>query len=976
MDKSQELQFLKMLDQGGLNKRQELQVLQALDGDTSADEAMKTIYLESLKPSQSFEEMVGSNQTDKSADSEMFDTETGITDSSLRRQLGGAETAGEEELVLGNFGFREGDYIRDERGNLALTPSGALVLGIETDKPIMIDESQFSISDVQDFIGSAGEEIVGGIAGAIAGQAIIPVPILGAMIGAGIGAGGGKLVEEGVETIRGTQEESLGEVAKDAAIEGAIAAAGEGIFGAVFKGFGAISGRGGVGSKLSQQARDDVVEAIEAGFDPSLAAIGAPSLISRQQGIAEKALGTSARLRKNNENIMRNLDDLRVLGSDGEVDVIRTADALTNAVLNGDTALLQKSSKASSDLLRHMDDIANNLGKTAVRDGELEAGIQSAFQKAFKAFDTEARVRYANIDNLVTSATGDARIFNVAGLRESAKLELDRLVAAGGGNLGKAKFALQDILSLEDTATFSQLYKARKSLNDTYMANYSSDTVGSLKDKFLTQLDNRISPTGVGNALKSNLGKTLSETEQEAMKLASRELKPASKFFRNGMEKFEAVSQAASLKELSRTVKAGGKAGNPSEYFTNLIRPNNPQLLKDTKSVLGDGSYEPLRKSAAGEWLRKALSDSGVGEGAKKKFSGSRFKDKLDTLGTTADELFGKQAVEIRKLAEQLDNLSLSNVNQSVINSFTKSGADDAGIDLLKKVQVAMDEESIFKKTSVNAKLRSGIMSAEEAADLISSPAMRGPDVAKLKQFFDDSPAEIAELQSYYMNNLIGDFEETFLTDKKAFKLLAKRFENAKKTGTLQELFGKEQSEEIFKFGRIMNTLGKSAEGGDLVAANIAANPLENIGKISRFFVIGKVLSSPAMYKSFSAKYGKEAAKKKTTAGKMQVFLDVMNQTVASFAKQNISRSAVGGVSNAKEESRAALEGFKSKLNEPNPSRTNMPVPTIEPLAYMPDMPTTNVPTPSSSGSLRDRVRQNPALAATLLGGLGNAGLL
>ena len=184
-----------------------------------------------------------------------------------------------------------------------------------------------------------------------------------------------------------------------------------------------------------------------------------------------------------------------------------------------------------------MDDIANNLGKTAVRDAELEAGIQSAFQKAFKAFDAEARIQYANIDNLVGSATGDARIFNVKGMRDDAQLELNRLVAAGGGNLGKAKFALQDILSLEDTATFSQLYKARKSLNDTYMANYSSDTVGALKNKFLTQIDNRISPTGVGNALKSTAGKTLSIVERDAMKLAAKELKPASKFFRNGMEK-------------------------------------------------------------------------------------------------------------------------------------------------------------------------------------------------------------------------------------------------------------------------------------------------------------------------------------------------------------------------------------------------------------------------------------------------------
>ena len=986
MDKSQELQLLKLLDSGGLNKSQEFNVLKALEGDISADEAMRDVYLESLKPSLSFDELVNSKRTDKSSDSEMFDTETGITDSSLRRQLGGAETAGEEELVLGNFGFREGDYIRDERGNLALTPSGALLLGIETDKPIMIDESQFSISDVQDFIGSAGEEIVGGIAGAVAGQALIPVPILGAMIGAGIGAGGGKLVEEGVETIRGTQEEGFGEVAKDAAVEALIAAAGEGIFAAVGKGFGAAVGRGRVGSKLSAKEAADAAESIDAGYLPSLSTIGANSLISRQQAITEKVLGSTNRLVTNNSKIMEDLANLRVMGDDGVVDVIQTADVLTNAVRTGDTALLNQSKKTSSDLLRHMDDISKQLGKAAVKDVDIDAGIQGAFQTAFKAFDDAAKVEYANIDNLVASATGDAKIFQTASLVDDAKRELNQLVGAGGGNLGKVQNALQDIINLGDTASFAQIYKARKSLNDTWMGNYGSDSVRIMKDKFLGQLDSRISPSGLDAILEANskligpsMSPALDAVQIAAMKAASKQLVPANKFFRTGMDQFEAISQAASMKELSKAVKSGGRAGNPAGKFKAIIRDDNPQLLKDAKTVLdrfAPDAYGPLRQRAAGEWLRRTLNESGVGEGAKKKFSGSTFKNKLDKLGSTADELFGKEAVKIKKLADQLDNLSLTNINQSVIDDFARAGADDAGIDLLQKVKVAMDEEALFKKTSVNAKLRSGTLSAEEAADLISSPAMRGPDVAKLKQFFNDDPAEIANLQNYYMSNLIGDFEETFLTNKDSFKLLAKRFENAKKTGTLDELFGPEQAKDIYKFGRIMSVLGKSAQGGDLVAANIAANPFQNIGKIGRIFVIGKVLSNGAMYKSFAAKYGKEAAKVKTPEGRMQVFLDVMNQTAQSFAKQNLSRSVVGGTSDAKEESRDVLESFKSKLNEPNPSRTNMPVPTIEPLAYMPDMPTTNVPTPSPSGSLRDRVRQNPALAATLLGGLGNAGLL
>ena len=916
---------------------------------------------------------------------EQFDTTTGITDSSLRRQLGGAETSGEEERVLGNFGFREGDYVRDSSGNLAITPKGALLLDIVTDKPIMIDESQFSISDVQDFVGSAGEEIVGGIAGAIAGQAAIPVPILGAMIGAGIGAGGGKFVEEGVETLRGTQEESLGEVAKDAAIEGAIAAAGEGIFGAVFKGFGAVAGRGRVGNKLSDQGIKDAVEAVEAGYDPSLAAIGAPSLISRQQALTEKTLGTSARLRKNNEKIMTDLARLRVLGDDGVVDVIQTADILTNAVKTGDIALIKQSSKSSSDLLRHMDDIATQFGKAAVKDVDLDAGIQGAFQTAFKAFDDAAKVEYANIDNLVASATGDAKIFQTTSLVDDAKRELNQLVGAGGGNLGKVQNALQDIINLGDTASFAQIYKARKSLNDTWMGNYGSDSVRIMKDKFLGQLDSRISPSGLDAILEANskligpsMSPALDAVQIAAMKAASKQLVPANKFFRTGMDQFEAISQAASMKELSKAVKSGGRAGNPAGKFKAIIRDDNPQLLKDAKTVLdrfAPDAYGPLRQRAAGEWLRRALKESGIGEGATKKFSGSSFKAKLDKLGSTADELFGKEAVGIKKLAEQLDNLSLTNINQSVIDDFAKAGADDAGIDLLKKVQVAMDEESIFKKTSVNAKLRSGVMSAEEAADLISSPAMRGPDVAKLKKFFNDDPAEIANLQNYYMNNLLGDFEETFLTDKKAFKLLAKRFEQANKTGTLKELFGAEQAKEIFKFGRIMNTLGKSAEGGDLVAANIAANPLENIGKIGKFFVLGKVLSNPAMYKSFAAKYGTESAKKQTQAGKMQVFLNILNQMAASFAKQTVTREIVDTSNSVKNQAKSVIDNFEQGFNNQSnlkTPRTRTNIPEVSPVFEVPEVSSTSGP----QASIRDRVRDNPALAASLLGGLDNIGFV
>jgi len=901
-----------------------------------------------------------------------FDTETGITNNKLRRQLAGAETATEEENVLGRFGFREGDYTRDNRGNLAITPEGALLLGIETNKPIMIDESGFSLSDLQDFVGAAGEEIVGGIGGAIAGQAAIPIPILGAAIGAAIGAGGGKLVEEGVETLRGTQEQTLGEVGKDALVEAAIAGAGEGIFGVVAKGFGAVVGRGRVGSKLDPQTQADVATAIESRYKPSLSAMGANSLVSRQQALAEKALGTSKRLRENHDQVMTDLGKLRSYGADGGVDIEATAAILTNAVEAGDNFVLQSERMASENLLKHMDDIAVSMGKVAKKDGTLDADIQNSFVGAYKAFDDKVKEKYANIENLTNSALGDTALFNTRGLKADAKLELDRLVAAKSGNLGKSRMAVDELMSLPDDASFTQVYKARKALNDTWMdSNYGSASVKLMKDKFLDKLDAFASPDAVKNAVRRKAARDLTPDEKRLMVTVAKEIPKAREFFQRGMNSFEKVRDAASLKSLNSAVKEGNEL-NPKDAFKRLIQNDNPKLLKDARQVLKDDMFEPLRERAAGEWMRKAMQDSGSTLDATKKFSGSVFKQKLEALGGTADELFGSKIGQVRKLADQLDSLSLTRVDKNVIDDFIASGGDVAGVGLLKDVRDILAEKVQFDKAVLARKLRAGSLMPDEAADLLASPSVKGNDITKLSKFFDNAPQEMAEIRSYYMQNLIGDFESSFMTDKKAFRALADRLVKAKKSGKLDAIFPKEEAEAIELFGKNMQVLGKSAEGGDLVAANIAANPLENIGTIARLGLVGQVLSTGPFYTSFAAKYGKEAAKKKTKAGKMQVFLNVLNDTSKSFAKQSTARGAYGVGSAASNETDFQVDRFKKSLTPSSPSvnRTSVPVPEVSPVNNMSIMPS------SPQTSIRERAKTNPYIAASLLGGLGNAGLL
>ena len=97
-----------------------------------------------------------------------FDTTTGIQDAGFRAALGTVDTFDEKQKVLEKYGLGKEDYTLDNRGNIALTTSGAKMFGVETDKPIMIDESGFSKYDIADLAGIA-PEVGGAVGGAIAG---------------------------------------------------------------------------------------------------------------------------------------------------------------------------------------------------------------------------------------------------------------------------------------------------------------------------------------------------------------------------------------------------------------------------------------------------------------------------------------------------------------------------------------------------------------------------------------------------------------------------------------------------------------------------------------------------------------------------------------------------------------------------------------------------------------------------------------
>ena len=888
---------------------------------------------------------------------QMFDYRTGIQNNELRRKLSRAENADEEALALKTMGLSETDFTRDYRGRLALTPQGAKRFGVESDRNVIIDERGFTRSDFAD-LSSLGREIAGGVAGALVGQAAIPIPILGAAIGAGLGTGGAKLIEEGQEVVEGTQGQTAKEVFKDAAVEAAIGAAGEGAGQVLFKTVGKLFGK--PGGDLTQEQLELAGKSMEYGVTPTLSQIGANKLVARQQAMGEKVLGTSKRLRDNHQAITSKLEDFR--SSYGASNPDEVAEVMINAAKTGNKTVENQIKNYRKEVIKNFKEANESLGAATRADAAIDDDLFKILRNSYKAFDDDMQAQFSAINKLVDDATGKVAAFDVSAIRADALEELKGLEGVTTGNLMKKKEMLQGITNLPDQASFAQIYQARKSLNDNWLSNFGSSNVKNVKDKFLGRLDEKLDIKEVKRALNRVNLRDLSREQKAMYRAASRQIVPARDAFRKGIEQYENLHGKLGLRSLVADVK-GGKTPNIVGGANALIKNNNPKPLQAVKTAIGEDRYNPIKSRLAGEWMRTAFKES-MKDNNPTTFSVKKFKEKLDGLGTTADELFGKNLPEINKLADQMSVLNLSKVTDSMIDEVVARGADESGVNLLRNLKFAMDEKAALDKSRAIKALQDGSITPQVAAEVIANRATKDVDVAKLVKYFD-APEDLDTIRAFYVDNIIGDFGDAFLTDPKQFKMFGQRLQDEYKTGKLTTVFGDDVAKDMNDFGRVMVFNSKAAEGGDLVAANIAAKPLENLGTLARLSIIGRVLSTGPQYKSIMKQYNQmtKGASQKTKA---QVLGNLLANAFSSASSQAPLQIIQEGIQEGSQQLSSALESAKNQ----NKKSTLPPTPVPQVLPPMEISPA------SQTSNIRQRARENPAVAATLLGGLGSADLL
>jgi len=917
-----------------------------IEGDTpnqqESDAIRNQFFSAPDKTNQTFEDLLGQSAKTTSTDQptqENFDTESGIQNFGLRSALSVAENNAEEENILAAQGFNSSDYVRDNRGRLALTPSGARKVGVETDKNVLIDEEGFSRNDLSDLVGIL-PELAGGVTGAVKGAAIgtaiapgIGTLLLGAA-GAFIGGGAGSLVEEAGEGLFGVSEQTAGDIAQDALIEGSIAAGGELLFGIPLLAYRAIAPSG---KKFIQEAsKEDLritAKGIEKGLEPTIAQIKGRPIAAKFQQLQESVLGGSPRTQNIATAMEREIGELNKFISRASTEGSdKTAgDLFIEFEKKFGKELASKQANAygsiMSALKQSADTLAGGLQKNAGLDDELFGFIQTSA----KNFENNMSQQWSTINEVIETSIGDAKILPTSFVKDIAELAEKKFAQAGTGRLateeGKIGLSLaEDLRALGDKASFTDAYQLRRKLWDLKNAPKTAAELeqkniidGSINltevwQKAINNVDNLLLKSNI-DSLTKDITDQLGSEAFKKMQTVSKLLPNARKQFREGTALYNDISTTLGSKELIEKMRSGNfniaRPGSLSGLTDNVVGTGGtPTGLNRLKKALDDTQYNQIKTEMGKEWLRGALSKTGFDSIKPTSFKPDVFVKSLDDLGDTGVELYGRAEYNrLKQFAKGFEDLKLTNIDEEVISNAVAQGLDQGVATAMRGALDTLQETSRLRTNSVFSKIRNNKLDPEEAADLVMSGGATRGDLKAVMNFYKDKPAELKTLRGFYVENMLDNIGA--VTNADGMKQLAKNIGKADKSNKLDIVFPNVGdtagvAQNIRDFGKIVEKISTNIPKGDLVAAGILANVFNNVGRIAKMFVLGQLFTGKKAMKEIVEASKKLEGTANPTAEQQRQFLTAVSN--AFRPGQAITQSVEENVSDANEQLQAVSE--------------------------------------------------------------------
>jgi len=1027
MDDRTKLTLFRGIKSGAFDDRQKLEAFRAIKGDVDNGEVadlVGSLSFTSIRRRKSLNELVDEKT---GRDRSKFDYTRGA-DGKLRALLSFGETDEDREAILKKVVGDDG-YVRDRGGNLALTEVGQQARGMEPiGKNLVIDESGFSMRDISDLAGIV-PETVGAVAGSIIGGG--PTLGLGSIAGAGIGAGIGQAVEETIEGWLGVQTQDLKEVTKDVLTEAAIGAGGELVAGTIIAaGRGIIKGGKSVAGKVAGSTAEEPIDAaarlrlergeklVERGYIPSLGSLGANERLAYLQKLGENAAKDTTRLKANLASALKEREGfLKGISGDPVEDLGFDATTLTPAKFN---TLNVANKKANDSYLKALDDAIGIMRKSVDEDFDLNVETLGAITRTFAGFQEDMAKGYGAVDDLLNQISGNITLRDGSqAVRQGGQLRIfetkpllkkfknykedfgDTLLE---GPVGTAYKSLKEFSkNQQGKASFRNIVNLRKNVNDELM--FGSSTAGTKQlEEIRSALDNMLDD----KTILDNISGLLPE-EQIIVQNASKLRLKQQDQYKKGIKRFEDLSRLGVIKSINE-LKSFGDADPTAiadRFFKKVVKNDSPERLQAVLRAVNNP--DELVANLGRKFLDDALIKGSRDPISPEKFNGKLFAKQIKELQTTGKVLFGNDWKKIKRLAHSIDQSDIrGSLSMDDIAKVRAAGGDQNIVKAMEDVLETQNKINIAKKTSVIKDMDPSnplqkIGTYDEVVSALTSKKLTESETIQIMKFFDNDEQMLGNMRNVVLQDLMSEVgDKVFESAQKAGSL--RKTLDTYNAGSLKRILGADTYKAINSFADDLVMLGDFGKEGAISAgstwAQMFSHPLNMLGRISKFKAMASMFSNPKNVKKY-IEMRKATANNPEARG--NVMLSMMNQAALDEgidvgAKAALAERVASGIGSASGVmGRVGLQSQPRILkNEEGPinQRSRTSVPNVQPspinLSAMgiPPAPKRAVRAAPLSPiekiqqealrkmSIRDRAKQNPAAAATLLGGLGSAGLL
>lgn len=767
------------------------------------------------------------------------DYETGVKDFALRSMFSRGSDDKEREAILNKM-VGEGNYGKDKFGRYYVHPAGLAKRGITSSKPIALEDSSLTRYDAADIagdlpalIGSAGYGIAASGAGFPAGVGM-----------AGLGAMTGKAFDEIAKRYEGINTTSPLDQTKRIASEGLAGAVGEGAGRAVI---GAGRFAANPYGRFADPERQALTrDALAQGVLPKVFQFQPRGkLLARFQTMGENVLGDSAE-KVNTAGLSKGMNALQdTVG----VPPANAGTGLVDGVKNFMARLQYGTDVAKREAEVGLNDSLSKITRTlGSKDPNVGTIVQDQIKAARQSFGEQASKLYSKVDDI----TGGQPIVPTKAVKDQLTELMKNLPTDQTGQKIfptpelKTFFAKYgDIADLQTTAQMQQLRtdfrNASESMNlvpgvDKYRARLMKNSVDQAFDDAMDPLTLRSKVTSPivdkdGNAITTNV-----VTEKPGSPDAINALRAADEFYKNGIKKFDAPAIAALTRDASR-----GGAVEASRVVDTVIRPGYTAAAVRVKSLVPESTWQKVQASHFSD----LLADSTRLIDGQSQVSGASLYKKITDMGNTFDVVYGKEAVNIKRYASELAAMD-GKLNPSILQ-----GNIAGNLEIAAEKQARLDQ---FLKTNYLTELAKPGQEGSQAAAFIFRP--NSPErIATAKQFYGEGSKEFKGLQSEAMQKILADFVRP---GEDPIKVIFKGKDLVKtlnKFGrpTLEETFGKQTTDDLFRFGRTAQFVTqKNPNSGGIVSAMIALSPFRHIWKIVDIAGTSYLLRQPGAIKWLS----------------------------------------------------------------------------------------------------------------------------